>query len=153
MDWILSLGTAAAFLVVIGYGINSLLKSRRVTVFPLLRVEEGGTPRTILHVMHGPNSGKEEKGSEEMVSVEQIISKKGVLKISRQDSAQRAAAVMAEYGVGSLRSRIVIWLRHRAKRRGRPTRCGRCDVTLLKYQAGGSHPSKLVRHLRSRAGV
>lgn len=37
-----------------------------------------------------------------MISVEQIISKKGVLKISLRDSAQKAAAVMAEYGVGSL---------------------------------------------------
>lgn len=102
MDWILVVGTTVAFLVAIGYGVNALLQSRRVTVFPLLRVKEGGASQYTLHMTqeHGSNTG--EKRGEDMISVEQVISKKGVLKISLRDSAQKAAAVMAEHGVGSL---------------------------------------------------
>ncbi len=102
MDWILGLGTTVALLVVIGFGVNALLQSRRVTVFPLLRVGESGASQAVLHVMHGRESGIEEKRGEEMIAVEQVISKKGVLKISAEDSAQKAASIMAEYGVGSL---------------------------------------------------
>ena len=102
MDWILGLGTTVATIVVFGYALNSLMQSRRVTVFPLLRVKEGGASRDVLHMTQGHGSNTGEKRGEDMISVEQIISKKGVLKISLRDSAQKAAAVMAEYGVGSL---------------------------------------------------
>lgn len=102
MDWILGLGTTVALLVAIGYGVNSLLKSRRVTVFPLLRVEGSGTSQAVLHVMQGRESAIEEKRGAEMIAVEKVISMKGVLKIGIRDSAQKAASIMAEYGVGSL---------------------------------------------------
>jgi signal-transduction protein with cAMP-binding, CBS, and nucleotidyltransferase domain len=98
----LSLGTTAALLVAIGYGINSLLTNRRVTVFPLLRVRERGAVQAVMPVTYERKSAVGETRGDDMIAVEQLISKKGVLKISRQDSAQKAAAVMAEYGVCSL---------------------------------------------------
>jgi signal-transduction protein with cAMP-binding, CBS, and nucleotidyltransferase domain len=102
MDWVLGLGTTVALLVAIGYGVNSLLTSRRVRVFPLLRVEEGGPSPALLHVMQGRESAMEETRGDEMIAVEQVMSKRGALKISLQDTAQRAATIMAEHGVCSL---------------------------------------------------
>ena len=102
MYWILGLGMAVAIVAVFGYAMNSLTQSRRVTVFPLLRVTEGGASRDVLHMTQGHESNAGEKRGEDMISVEQVISKKGVLKINLRDSAQKAAVVMAEHGVGSL---------------------------------------------------
>lgn len=102
MNWFWVVGTTVAIIVVFGYAMNSLMQSRRVTVFPLLRAKGGGASRDVLHVTQGDGPGTGEMRGEDMTSVEQIISKKGVLKISLRDSAQKAAAVMAEYGVGSL---------------------------------------------------
>lgn len=102
MNWFWVVGTTVAIIVVFGYAMNSLLQSRRVTVFPLLRVKEGGASRDVLHMTQGHESHTGERRGEDMTSVEQIVSKKGVLKISPLDSAHKAAAVMAEHGVGSL---------------------------------------------------
>lgn len=102
MNWFWVVGTTVAIIVVFGYAMNSLMQSRRVTVFPLLRVKGGEASGDVLHVTQGDGPGTGEMRGEDMTSVEQIISKKGVLKISLRDSAQKAAAVMAEHGVGSL---------------------------------------------------
>lgn len=102
MNWFWVAVTTVAVMVVFGYAMNSLMLSRRVTVFPLLRVKEGGASRDVLHMTQGHESHTGERSGEDMTSVEQIISKKGVLKISPRDSAHKAAAVMAEHGVGSL---------------------------------------------------
>ncbi len=111
MDWILGGVLTVALLAVPGYAINSLLQSRRVTVFPLLRVErEKRTPQTASRQARGPNAGQpdgrgglglvEEEGGE-MVSVEQIM-KKGPLKTHSWESVKTAATMMAQHCVGSL---------------------------------------------------
>ena len=111
MDWSLGGALTVALLAVPGYAINSLLQSRRVTVFPLLRVErEKRTPQTASRQARGPNAGQPdsrgglglvEEGGGEMVSVEQIM-KKGPLKIHSAESVKTAAAMMAHHRVGSL---------------------------------------------------
>ncbi len=111
MDWILGGALTVALLAVPGYAINSLLQSRRVTVFPLLRVErEKRTPQTVSRQARGLTAGQPdsrgglglvEEGGGEMVSVEQIM-KKGPLKIHSAESVKAAAAMMAHHRVGSL---------------------------------------------------
>jgi CBS domain-containing protein len=115
MDWIWLVVLTVALLTVAGYGINSLLLSTRVTLFPLLLPHEqrrnrsaaagqrwGGSTvcrRDHQGALSRLRKGKE--GGEDMVSVNNIM-KREPLRIHGRESVRTAAAMMTQHGVGSL---------------------------------------------------
>lgn len=103
--------TVALLVVVIGYGVNSLLQIKGVTVFPLLRVSGKRDPLETASrlsqkpdVVHPGFKGRvasPEKGGAEMITIDQLMTK-GPLKIHSEESVRTAAVMMAQNHVGSL---------------------------------------------------
>lgn len=110
MDWLWGGVITVVFLILAGYGINTLLTSRRVTLFPLLREQEKAPlpppPTQLSQVRSEHNEMREalallEKGAGEMIPVETIM-KKAPLTIHNTESVNAAAKMMAQHRVGSL---------------------------------------------------
>jgi CBS domain-containing protein len=110
MEWMWGVSLTVALLAVAVYGINSLLRSKQVTVFPLLREEERPTLQAASGRAVGPPVKQPEGhgtleglggGGLAMIAIEQIM-KKGALKIQGRESVKTAADRMAKDQVGSL---------------------------------------------------
>lgn len=105
MDWVLLLASTVALLVVVMYGYDSLLRSKVVTMFPLLRVVSG--PELVWQFFTGQPGGNaklgllESGGGGGMITVEQIM-KRGPLKIHSKESVKAASALMKKHRIGSL---------------------------------------------------
>ena len=111
MDLILIGAFTVGILVVASYGVDSLLKIKGKTVFPLLRAgKQRETLQTSSRLSQKPELapfgdqgrlGSTEEGGAEMVSVDQIMNRKP-LKIRSGESVKTVAEKMLQYHVGSL---------------------------------------------------